>query len=316
MRCGCALREVLLASAAVATLVLLIVCFGAGVAARRAGSLPADAHRPLNAWVMNLSLPALVFRSTQGAELDPHLLASASLIWLTFFVPAAVAWARVRRGGPREDAAVALCAGLPNTAFVGLPLVEALGGRDLLGPAAVVDQLGSFVAMFLFAVPWATAMSGGVPTLGGVFGRLARAPAIGALGAALALRGTPLPEGLMVVVGRLADMLGPLALASVGWQLDLGAARGHGARLALGLGWRLVAAPALVLGLLALATGHVGPVERVVVAQAAMAPMVTAGVLACEYDLAPRLAAALIAVGVPLSLLTVPLWWRLLLALE
>lgn len=299
-----------------ATLVLLVVCFGAGVLARRAGALPADAHRPINAWVMSLSLPALVFRSIHGAPIELRLLASASLVWLTFFVPAAIAWARVRRGGPREDAAVALCAGLPNTAFVGLPLVEALGGRDALGPAAVVDQLGSFLAMFLFAVPWATAISGGAPTLGGVFGRLARAPAMWALAAALALRGVAMPDGLMLVVGRLADMLGPLALASVGWQLELGAVRGQGARLALGLGWRLVAAPALVLGVLVLATGHVGPIERVVIAQTAMAPMVTAGVLATEYGLAPRLAAALIAVGVPLSLVTVPLWWQLLLALE
>jgi hypothetical protein len=303
-------------NAAVPTLLLLLLCLGAGAWARRTATLPADAHRPINAWVMNLSLPALVFRSIHGAAIDAKLLASASLIWLTFLVPAAIAWVRVRRGGPREDAAIALCAGLPNTAFVGLPLVEALGGRDALGPAAVVDQLGSFLAMFLFAVPWATAISGGAPTFGGVASRLVRAPAMWALTAAIALRGVAVPDGVLVVVGRLADMLAPLALASVGWQLDLGAVRGQGARIAVGLAWRLVAAPALVLAILWGLVGHVGLTERVVVAQAAMAPMVTAGVLAAEYGLAPRLAAALVAVGVPLSLITVPLWWRLLSALE
>ncbi len=53
-------------------------------------------------------------------------------------------------------------------------------------------------------------------------------------------------------------------------------------------------------------------VTRVAVAQAGMAPMVTAGVLATEFNLDARLAAALIAVGTPLSVVTVSLWWWLL----
>jgi len=58
--------------------------------------------------------------------------------------------------------------------------------------------------------------------------------------------------------------------------------------------------------------GQLGFVDRVVIAQAAMAPMVTAGVVAADNKLSPGLAATMIAVGVPLSLLTVPIWWRLL----
>ena len=42
----------------------------------------------------------------------------------------------------------------------------------------------------------------------------------------------------------------------------------------------------------------------------AMAPMVTAGVVAADNELSPGLASAMIAVGVPLSLVTVPLWWH------
>jgi predicted permease len=53
-----------------------------------------------------------------------------------------------------------------------------------------------------------------------------------------------------------------------------------------------------------------GP-ERFAVVQAAMAPMVTGGVLALQYRLAPSLNAGLIALGVPVSFLTVPLWWHL-----
>ncbi len=142
--------------------------------------------------------------------------------------------------------------------------------------------------------------------------KLVRSPAMVALVLALVLRDVVVPDSVGTVLGRLADMLSPLALASIGWQLDLSALAGNGKRIVVGLTWKLVLAPAMVLGLMLLWHGHLGLVERVVVAQAAMAPMVTAGVVAADNRLAPGLAAALIAVGVPLSLITVPLWWSLL----
>jgi malate permease and related proteins len=298
---------------ALGNLALLVVCFLVGVLARRTRALPEDSHRAVNAWVMWVSLPALVFRSLHGAKLDGTLLASAALLWGVFAVPAAVALVLARRGAAKEPlGAVALCAGLGNTAFVGLPLIEALAGPQALPAAAVVDQLGTFLAVFLLAIPFATLLGGGTLSLGRALGRMMRAPAMVALVLAFALRDVTVGAPVDVVVGRLADMLSPLALASVGWQLDARALRGNGWRVAAGLGWKLVLAPALVLAVLLLWHGALGPTERVVVAQAAMAPMVTAGVVAAEHKLAPGLAAALISVGVPLSLLTVPLWWRLI----
>lgn len=295
-----------------ANLALLVLCFALGALARRAQVLPPESHRPLTAWVLWVSLPALVFRSIQGAALDARLLLSSAALWLVFLGPAAVALVAWRRGaaaGP--TGAVALCAGLGNTAFVGLPLMEAIGGPGVLGAAAVVDQLGSFVALFVFAMPFASALGGDRVSVVASLRRFVSSPATVALALALAFNGRELPAPVTLVVARLADMLSPLALAVVGWQLDLSALRGQGRLVALGLAWKLALAPALVAGGFLLVHGALGPVERVVVAQAAMAPMVTAGVVATEHRLAPGLASALIAVGVPLSLVTVPLWWWL-----
>jgi predicted permease len=49
--------------------------------------------------------------------------------------------------------------------------------------------------------------------------------------------------------------------------------------------------------------------DRVAVSQAAMAPMVTAAVLAAEYRLSTSLSAAMSAVGALVSFATVPAWW-------
>lgn len=296
-----------------ANLVLLILCFFVGVAARRSGRLPADSNRAFNAWIMFVSLPALVFRSIHGVHLDPTLLGASALLWLVFLIPAAVATVLIKRGGSAAElGATALCAGLGNTAFVGLPLMEAVGGKAALGPAAVVDQLGSFLALFLFAIPWATVMGGGRVTIGASLRKLVRSPAMVALALAVVLRDVAAPAAVTTVIGRLADMLSPLALASIGWQLDLSSLAGNGRRVLIGLGYKLVVAPAVVLGVLVLWRGTLGLTERAVIAQAAMAPMVTAGVVAADARLSAGLASALIAVGVPLSLVTVPLWWHLL----
>ncbi len=296
-----------------ANLVLLVLCFLAGVLARRSRALPEDSHRVVNAWVMFVSLPALVFRSIHSATIDGALLGGAVLLWLVFLVPALVVAVLVKRGGAVAPlGAVALCAGLSNTAFVGLPLIESLGGRGALGPAAVVDQLGSFVALFMFAIPFASWLGGSRSGARVVLLRVVKAPAMWALALALVLAEVEVPGAVDVVLSRLADMLSPLALASVGWALDLRSLRGNGARVLVGLTWKLVLAPAMVFVILWLWRGEIGPTERIVVAQSAMAPMVTAGVVAADHHLEPGLASALIAVGVPLSLVTVPLWWHLL----
>ncbi len=292
-----------------ANLLLLVLCFSAGLLARRSGVFPADSHRVLNAWVMLVSLPALVFEAIHRAELDAVLLGEAALLWVLFLVPAAFVW---WRAPTPVWASVALCAGLSNTAFVGLPLIEVLGGVEALPVAAVVDQLGSFVALFLLAIPFAGAMAGGRTTLRAVLARAGRAPAMWALVLAVLLRDVEAPAVLSEVLRRLAAMMSPLALASVGWALDLRSLAGNGVRVAVGLAWKLLLGPALVCALLWWWRGALGPTERIVVAQAAMAPMVTAGVVAADFKLEPGLASALVAVGVPLSLVTVPLWWWLL----
>ena len=78
-----------------------------------------------------------------------ELLAAAATPWLVF----GGSWLFFRALGPRLGfppgtvAALVLTGGLSNTAFVGLPLIEGLMGREALRVAVVVDQLGSFMVL-------------------------------------------------------------------------------------------------------------------------------------------------------------------------
>ena len=100
--------------------------------------------------------------------------------------------------------------------------------------------------------------------------------------------------------------LTPLALFSVGLQFKFHLGVRQLPALLLGLGWKLLLAPlaALVLGV---AAGVGGLTLTVGVLQAAMAPMISAAILADEYELEPSLANTILGAGIVLSLITIPL---------
>ncbi|MCI0570779.1 MAG: AEC family transporter [Myxococcaceae bacterium] len=295
------------------SLVLLLVCFVLGVLARRTGRFPESTPSALNAWVLQVALPALVLRVMHSLQVEPALLLAASAPWLVFLGAAGAGLWAVRRGWlPAPTAgALILTAGLGNTAFVGLPMVEGFAGAAGLGIAVVVDQLGSFLVLSTLALVLATRLAAQRLSPRTLVTRVVLFPPFLALLVGVALRPLDFPAWLDTVLHRIGDTLTPLALFSVGWQLRLSALRGRAGLLAVGLGYKLALAPALVAEVLR-ALGASGLPLRVAVVQAAMAPMVTGSILAMEYKLEPELAALMVGVGVPLSFVTAPLVWQLM----
>ena len=108
---------------------------------------------------------------------------------------------------------------------------------------------------------------------------------------------------------KLSGTLIPIALVSVGARLELNPARLRARAGALGWGLALK----LFVFPLCVAWGYrffLDPGQMtypVVVLEAGMAPMITAGILAAESGLDEELASLMVGVGIPLSLLTVPL---------
>lgn len=290
----------------VSNLLLVAICLLGGVALRRAGLFPADGHRALNAWVLYVALPALVLAKMGGVRLDAHVIVPASMAWLQVaFVAAVVAGLGRLAGWDRPTrAALTLTAGLGNTSFLGLPLVEALIGPQAIPTAILCDQLGSFLVFSTIGLSVAAWAAGERLDAGAIVGRIVRFPAVWALVIALTV---PLPSMLVETFDRIGATLTPLAVASVGVQVDL-SRRSPAGPLAAGLALKLLAVPA-VLWALYRGVG-VAPSETltVTVIEAAMAPMITAGILASERGLAPDLVARMVSLGIPLSLVTVPAW--------
>jgi malate permease and related proteins len=289
---------------------LLGICFLLGQVARRTPSVPRETPRVLSWWIISVSLPALVLHSLHGVEWSASLVVGAVVLWLIFVLSAAsvtilvrVKWLTVPKAG-----ALGLCAGLGNTAFVGLPMIEAMYGPQGVGPAAFVDQAGSFVALSLLAVPFSAMLGQGSLRFVDIVNRVLRFPPTIALVLALLLRSFEFSYWLDSVLLRLADMLSPLALTVIGWNFSPAGLFGSGKHILLGLSYKLLLAPVLMFGILAAVFGTLGLREQVIVSQAGMAPMLTASVLAAEQKFDAPLASALVTVGVAVSFLTVPLF--------
>jgi malate permease and related proteins len=294
----------------VSGLALLLLGLVVGLVAQRYRLATADGARVFISWIVFVSLPALVFRSVRKLEFSASLLLSAVLLWVVFAIAAVVAVVLVRRAlvSKSTAGAVALCCGLGNTAFVGLPMIQMLYGDAAVPTAVFVDQLGSFVALSVFAAPFAAGFSkGSFQVLDSVI-RLLKFPPFVALGLALLLRSVSLPAFADEVFRRLGDMLAPMALAVVGARLSMRAAVSQWRALAFGLLYKLVVAPVMVLAALVFVFRSGGQELSVVVCQSAMAPMLTAAVLAEEFGFDAELASTVVGVGVAISLVTVPAW--------
>ena len=80
----------------------------------------------------------------------------------------------------------------------------------------------------------------------------------------------------------------------------------------MGRGFKLVVAPAIIALLFAGSFGARGEAIQITIFEAAMAPQIGAAIVAVDHDLDPPLVTLMVGIGIPLSFLTLPLWWQFL----
>jgi predicted permease len=291
--------------------VLLITCFLAGMLMRRLGRFPDNASSTLNGFIINISLPALTLLYVHELPIDRSLAYPTAMAWVLFglgvifFVTLgrAAGWPRGTVGG------LILVGGLANTSFLGLPMIETFYGEEHLGLGILIDQLGSYLVLSTVGILIAITYAAGAASPAAITRKILSFPPFQAVVLAIVLKPVPYPEGLEIVLGKLGVTLAPLALVSVGYQLRLGELRGRLAMLSAGLAFTLVMGPALIMALFAGAFDATGTLIQITIFEAAMAPMIGASIVAQEHKLDPPLITLMVGIGIPLSFLTLPVWW-------
>ena len=194
----------------------------------RGGLLPADATRGLGVFVLNIALPALIFKSlSQRAFLDvlnPTVLLAYGL---GTAITAAAVFATARYMLKRETTAAAIMAlgsAGPNTGFVGYPIAALV-----VGPTAVIALALAMLIENLLTIPLLLAVAesgqGSGKTPGQIIASSLRAlvknPMIIAilLGTLASVTGLHLPAPLEKSVDMLAAASAPVALVFIGIAL-------------------------------------------------------------------------------------------------
>lgn len=296
--------------------ILIGICLLSGFLVRKYKALPEGSYKAVNAWVINIALPAVALKYI------PHIQWNYSLI-MPFLMPVLV-WTgsylfvnlmnrfiNMSRG---TRAALILTSGLGNTSFLGFPLTEAYYGDEGLRIAILCDQ-ACFIVMATLGIITATkASKGGAFEIGAIFRKVFSFPPFIAFCLAFVLPVFFSLEPIEPLLESLAITLVPLALFSVGLQLSLRSWKTDARLLGLALSYKLLLAPLLIF-LICLAFDLSNLTAKVSVFEAGMAPMVTGTIIATEYNLNPKLANAILSIGIPLSLVSTFLWWMILLHL-
>ena len=293
---------------------LLGACLLLGVALRLTRRMPEGSPAVLNSYVINIALPALTLYYVHRMDIVPNVAYSVAAPWLMFgivavlfhFVGKALGWKRETVGG------IILVGSLANTSFVGLPMIESFYGAEHMGLGIIIDQLGTYLVLSTLGILLAAVYSVGRVSIASVSRRVFGFPPLLALILALGLQSITFPETLELVLERLGSTLAPVALVSVGYQLRLDQVAGRAIPLAAGLTFQLVIGPLIVMGILFGVVGFSGISAQVTVFELAMAPQIGAAIVAMEYKLDAPLVTLMVGLGIPLSFLTLPLWWMAL----
>lgn len=293
--------------------VLIGFCILAGVLFRYRKLVPADAHKGINAWIINLALPAVSFKYLPYINWSTELLIPALSPIILFW--GALVFARIisikLKPNDANYGVLQLTSGLSNTSFVGFPLIMAYYGEKVLSIAIICDQIT--FTLFSTAGIIIAIRSGGkgsIPLAQVIKKILLFPPFVGCVAALTIPRFvdvTPIAPFFNI----LATTIAPLALFSIGLQLSFVGWREQIKSIAAVLTYKLILAPLLILSIV-LALGYNGIISKIAVFEASMPVLLSVGVLADVYGINPRLANLIIGVSIVLAFATTFVWFTII----
>lgn len=297
-------------------LILLFVCLIIGIVLKKSKIIPENFHTSLNAYVINISLSAFSLYYISKIELNSSVIYPVLVVWIGIFVAILFFAGLGKIFGWKSSliGALIMCAGFGNTSFVGIPLIQAMYGEEGLKTVMLVDQPG-FVALSTVGILVANFYSGSKDSLLKHLSKILKFPPFIAFVVALLLNifSIEIPKDFDEVLMKLGATTVPLALVSVGSQMQWKKIeKKEGFHLFIGLLFKLVLLPLLILVIYKYIFHQSGDVIDICILEAAMAPMITAAIIASAHDLEPKFCNLMVAVGIPLSILTVGIWHLLL----
>lgn len=299
-------------------IILIFICLIGGIALKKLKIFPTNAHLVLNQFILYFTLPAITLYYIPKVEVRKELLFPLGVAWIGFilaflFFNALGKWLN---WSEKLTGCLILTCGLGNTAFVGFPIVEALYGKEGLETAIVLDQAGSFVVMATLGITVAALYSGQAKgsDKNAILRKIFTFPPFIAflIGLVMNLVSFEFSFDIQQALLRLGKTIAPVALLAVGLQLNIDRNSNYWRFIGIGLFFKLLIMPAAIFFVYKVLLKGDSLETDVSVIEAGMAPMISATIIASAYGLKPKLAGMMIGVGIPVSFITLDLWYWLL----
>ncbi len=298
--------------------ILIIFCLAAGIISRKFNWVAKDGYKALNAWVLYFGLPAISFNFLPKLTWDNSLLFTmiVPIIVFTGSILFFYGIEKVSNLSKRTSHTLMLIAGLSNTSFVGFPLITAYYGVEALPIGIVSDQMTFFL---LSTVGVVVAMKGSLKRNKSVDFKfiLKRVftfpPLIGCVLALIVPRIIDLSflDDFFKIIG---STVSPLALFSIGLQLNFSIVKSEIPNITYALIYKLIIAPAIII-LLALWIGVRGEIIQVSIFEMAMPSLVATSIILSQFKLNSKVGNSIIGLSIPLGLLTTYICFKILNAL-
>jgi len=296
-----------------ANFILIGLCILAGILFRKSKTLPKDAHKGINAWIIYIALPAVSFKYLPHITWTKELLFPAFApicIWLLgwLFITIYSKFSKISRA---TSGGLKLVSSLSNTSFIGFPLIIAYFSEKELAIAIICDQV-TFTLLSTIGIIVAIRSSQQQKLNAKLVLKkvLTFPPLIGCVLALILPRYLNL-SSFDVLFDKLAGTVGPLALFSIGLQLKFGGWFSEIKHISFALLYKLILAPLSVF-VIAFLLGLNGMIAKITIFEMAMPTLLTAGVVADQYNLNPKVSNLVVGIGIVLSFITTGLWWLVL----
>lgn len=233
----------------------IFLLLGLGFAAVHKGLLARADMRGLGAFVINLALPALLFKamSQRSPEqlLDLPMLAVYTLGSLVVAGFGLAIACLVQKRSLRTGALIGMGMSMSNSAFMGFPIAQQVVGKEAGAMLAIYASVEAMIMMPLLLTLAEIGESGGGPWIrvaGGLFKRLLKNPMIIAIiaGVTVSLAGVTVPVPLARAVDMLTAASAPVALFSIGGTLAGLSLKGMSGDIGLVVAGKLILHPLAV----------------------------------------------------------------------
>jgi len=298
------------------TFIFILFLMLLGFTLKKSKIFPEQTSQVLNLFIIYISLPAIIINEVPKITFSSEILIPVFIAWTTTILGAIsiLILSKIFNWNRNTTGALLLVGVLGNTSFIGIPMVSHYFGTEGLPYVIIYDQIGTFLALSTYGAVVIAIYSdndGAKVSVQEIFKKIFKFPPFISLMIAFALNGVEFEAAISNALSTLGNTLIPLALISVGYNLQLKIPKKDMSPFLLGIANKLILLPIFAF-IIVYFFGFEGFITDVSLLESAMGPMITAGVVASMAGLAPKLVSSILGYGIFISIVTIAIAFELI----